>query len=68
MVKVAVLHEYILFNTLILMDIMYIQGRSVLHVVDKGIHYQAAKFLHDDSIETISKAFMQMRCGISWTS
>ncbi len=61
MVKVTVPHEDILLNS---EDTIYIQRRSVTHVVDKDTHYQAAKFLRDDSIEATSKTFMQIQCLI----
>lgn len=59
-VKVAVPHEDFIFNSEVVVDIMYIQGKSVLHVVDRATHFQAARFLQDDSTESIWRTFMQM--------
>ncbi len=59
-VKVAVPRQDVLFNSEVIIDIMYIQGRSALHGVDKASHFQAANFLQDDSFECVWKAFMQI--------
>lgn len=49
-----------MFNHEVIMDIMYIQGRTVLHVVDRGTHFQAARFLNGDSAEEVWHTFMEM--------
>jgi len=59
-VKVAVPRDDLMFNSEVILDIMYIQGRPVLHCVDKATHYQAAKFIDDISTETIWRTFMEM--------
>ncbi len=38
-------HEDVIFNSEVILDIMYIQGKSVLHFVDRATHFQAARFL-----------------------
>ena len=52
-VKVAVPHDDLVFNSEVVVDIIWIQGRCVLHVVDRATHFQAARFLKDDSSESI---------------
>eukprot|EP00171_Calliarthron_tuberculosum_P022726 IDg22726t1 len=59
-VKVAVPREDLIFNSEVVVDIMYIEGRPVLHLVDRATHYQAARFLNDISTECIWRTFMQM--------
>ena len=59
-VKVSVPHDGIVFNSEVVIDIMWIQGKHVLHVVDRATHFQAARFIPDDSTETIWRTFMQM--------
>ena len=59
-VKVAVPREDIVFNSEVVIDIMWIQGKHVLHVVDKATHFMAARFIPDDSTETIWRTFLQM--------
>ena len=39
------LKDYLDFNYNIIVDIMYIEGKSVLHPVDKTIHFQAGRWL-----------------------
>lgn len=45
--------ENVCFNERILMDVMYIDGKPVLHIVDDGTHFGAARFLPDVSTGTI---------------
>ena len=57
-VKVAVPRDGIMFNSEVVIGIMWIQGKYVLHVVDRTTHFQAARFILDDSTETIWRSFM----------
>ena len=41
-----------------LLDVMYIDGKRVLHIVDKGTHFSAAQFLSDVSTKTIWKIIL----------
>ncbi len=59
-VKVSVPHEYVVFNSKVIVYIIFIQGKRVLHVVDRATHFQAARFLHDESTESVWKTVMQM--------
>ena len=52
-VKVAAPHNDLMFNGEVILDKMKIQRRGVLHVVDKATNFQAARFLEDDSTESI---------------
>ena len=47
--------ENIRFNERILLDIMYLSGDPVIHIVDDGTRFNAAYFLPDVSTETIWK-------------
>ena len=51
--------ETVRFNERILLDVMYIDGKPVLHIVDEGTHFSAAQFLPDVSTKTIWKAILQ---------
>ena len=59
-VQVAVPREDLLFNSEVFIDIMYIQGKAVLHLVDRATHFQAARFLESDSTECVWRTFMEM--------
>ena len=45
--------ENVRFNERLLMDIMYIDGKPLLHIVDEGTNFSAARFLPDISTKTI---------------
>ena len=51
--------ENVRFNERILLDIMYINGNAILHIVDDGTHYSAARFLPDVSTKTIWKTILE---------
>ncbi len=59
-VQVAVPRDDLLFNSEVVVDIMYIQGKPVLHMVDMATHYQAARFLADEAAESVWRTFMEM--------
>ncbi len=59
-VKVAVPYEDVIFSSEVILDIMYIQGKSVLHLVDRATHFQAARSLDEFSVDTVWKTFMEM--------
>ena len=50
------------FNHIIAVDLMYLNGKPVLHVVDEATHYMAAVFLRKVSSEETWKALL--RCWI----
>ena len=47
------------FNERLLMDIMYLYGKPVLHMVDEGTRFSAAKFVPDVSTKTIWETIIQ---------
>lgn len=62
--KVAIPQDDGIFNSEVIFDVMYIQGRPVLHCVDRAKDFQSARFLEDISTENLRKTFMQMWCLI----
>lgn len=55
--------ENVRFNERIIVDIMYIDGDPILHIIDEGTHFNAARFLPDVGTDTIWKTIL-----LSWTS
>ena len=51
--RVSLGSEEATFNERILLEIMYLDGKPVLHIVDDGTKFGAAHFLSDISTETI---------------
>ena len=51
--------DHVRFNERILLDIMYINGSAILHIVDEGTHFSAARFLADVSTKTIWKTILE---------
>ena len=47
------------FNERILLDILYIEGRPVLQIVDEATKFSAARFLPDVSTKTIWKTILE---------
>lgn len=56
--------EHIQFNERVLMDVMYLDGRPLLHVVDEGTHMSAAQFLPNKSTKSVWNAFLKCWCNI----
>jgi hypothetical protein len=50
----------IVFNQSLLMNLMYIDARPVLHVVDAGTRFTAASFLPSDDAQTVWNAFVRI--------
>jgi len=44
------------FNAELIVNIMYINKKSVLHIINSVIAFQAAKFLHNIEATTVWKA------------
>ena len=59
-VQVAVPREDLVFNSEVFIDIMYIQGKAVLHLVDRAAHFRAATSIENDSTECVWRTFMDM--------
>ena len=51
--RVALPHDDIVFNRLILLDIMYLDGKPVLHVIYKDTLFSAAAFLEGETVEVV---------------
>ncbi|OSX79162.1 hypothetical protein BU14_0085s0013 [Porphyra umbilicalis] len=51
--RVVLLPDDIVFNRLILIDIMYLDGKPVLHVIDKVTLFSAAAFLSGEIVEAV---------------
>ena len=51
--------ENVKFNERLMMDIMYLDGQPVLHIVDEGTRFSAAKFLEDLSAKSVWFAFCE---------
>ena len=51
--------ENVRFNERVFIDIMYIDSDTVLHTVDEGTRFGAARFLSDASTKTIWKAIAE---------
>ena len=47
------------FNERIMVDVMTIDGKKVLHVVDEGTRFSAARFLDDESTVTVWKTLIE---------
>lgn len=48
------------FNERILLDVMYIGGKPVLHIVDEGTKFIAARFLLDVSTKTVWRTLLEI--------
>ena len=56
--------ENVRFNERIMMDIMYIDRKPVLHIVDEATKFSAARFLSTVSTESIWSAILGCRASI----
>lgn len=48
----------VVFNKSIRMNLMYLDGKPVLHVIDVGTNYSAARFLKRVDVESVLNAFV----------
>lgn len=51
--RVSLGAENVNFNEHLFMDVMYLDGKPVLHIVNEGIHFSAAAFLPNVSKKTV---------------
>ena len=51
--------EHVQFNERVLMDIMYINGDPVPHIVDEGTHFNASQFLPAVSTDSVWQALLK---------
>lgn len=56
--RVALPPEDIVFNRTILIDLMYLDGRSLMHIVDKDTLYSAASFCHGEATDDLWRQFL----------
>ncbi len=47
------------FNERVLIDVICLDGKPVLHIVDEGIRFSAARFVPDVSTKTIWRTFLE---------
>eukprot|EP00168_Porphyra_purpurea_P020863 TRINITY_DN895_c0_g1_i6.p1 TRINITY_DN895_c0_g1~~TRINITY_DN895_c0_g1_i6.p1 ORF type:complete len:1091 (+),score=259.84 TRINITY_DN895_c0_g1_i6:1132-4404(+) len=57
--RVAIPDEDVVFNRTVLLDLMYLDGRSVLHVVDKDTLYSAATLCSGEAIEDLWTLYLE---------
>ncbi len=57
--KVSAGSERITFNDVVSLDLMFLEGKAVLHVVDLQTRLNAAKFLKAQSVNAVWSAFLQ---------
>ena len=51
--KVTFGADSVQFNEEVVIDIMYLDGKPVIHLVDTETHFGAARFLSDQSTDTV---------------
>ncbi len=56
--RVSIGHENVRFNARAYIDVMYLDGKPVLHIVDEATRFSAAKFLTKMSTETVWEALI----------
>ena len=54
----ASINEGIVFNRVVILDLMWIHKRPLLHVIDKDTHYPAARFLLEESVDQVWQTFL----------
>ncbi len=61
--RVSIGHEHTRFNARAYIDIMYLDGRPLLHVVDDATRFSAARFLPKFSTDSVREAiFLYCSC------
>jgi len=55
--RVALPTQDIIFNQTVLLDLMYLDGKPVLHVIDKDTLFSAATFLQGETVEKVWWAY-----------
>lgn len=56
--KVRILSDEVLFNREVALDLMYLEGKALLHVVDIDTHFNSAQFLTGNTVEHVWDAFL----------
>lgn len=57
--QVAMPEEKIKFNQEVAVDIFWLHGRAILHVVDVGTGFCDAKFISGHTVEAVWQAFIE---------
>ena len=57
--KLTIGTEDLRFNHIVAADIMFLNHKPVLHVVDEATHYQSAAFLHKQKSNDVWKCFLR---------
>ena len=58
--RVSLPEKDVVFNHTVCMDIMFLDGKSVLHVVDRDTKFSAAALLRSETIEETWETFMRI--------
>ena len=61
--RVSIGRKDIQFNARAYIDIMYLDGRPVLHIVDEATRFSSARFLSQETTESVSDAII-----LCWSS
>lgn len=61
--RVAIGSEHVQLNERILLDLMYIEGKPVLHIIDESTKFSAARFIPNKKVDTIWKTLI--KCWVS---
>ena len=56
--KVSLPNDEIIFNHTLALDLMWLNSKAVLHVVDTQTHFSSAAFLRGQTVEDVWDAFM----------
>lgn len=58
--RVAMPNDDVVFNRMVLMDLMYLDGRSVLHAVDKDTLFSAAAFTRGEKLDELWQLYLHV--------
>lgn len=57
--RVALPPDEIVFNRLVLIDLMFLDSRSVMHIVDRDTLFSAAAFTHGEKLEELWQLYLE---------
>ena len=55
--------DSIIFNEEVALDLTWLNGKAVLHLVDNHTHFNSAAFLKGQKVEDVWTAFLQCRAS-----
>ena len=58
--RVSLPEKYVVFNRIVCMDIMFLEGKPILHVLDKDTKFSAAAFLRSETTEETWETLMRI--------